>query len=268
MNKLIYIAGPCVIESQDLLFEVCEGVLESIAKSKLEVDYYFKASFDKANRSAHDSFRGPGLERGLAMLEKVRERFSVPILTDVHESHQCDVVASVVDVVQIPAFLCRQTDLLVSAATACHKYQRRLNVKKAQFLAPWDMSNVVDKVHSTGFAKQAPEMFWLTERGSTFGYNNLVVDMTSIPIMKQFGVPVVFDATHSVQLPGGAGKVTGGRREFIEPLTKAAIAVGVDGLFMETHPRPSEAKSDAANAFPLHDLTALLTKLHRLRQAL
>ncbi|MBI3542075.1 MAG: 3-deoxy-8-phosphooctulonate synthase [Deltaproteobacteria bacterium] len=265
--RFIFIAGPCVIESEALLDEVASALAETVSRRK-GWDFYFKASFDKANRSAHDSFRGPGLDRGLEMLAKVRKKFGVKVLTDVHAVEHCAAAAQAVDALQIPAFLCRQTDLIQAAATAAKKHGRSLNVKKGQFLAPWDMLNVVEKVEATTGDKK-PQWLWLTERGSSFGYNNLVVDMTSFPIMRGHGVPVVFDATHSVQLPGGAagGKTTGGRREFIAPLSRAAVAVGIDGLFMETHPRPAEAKSDAANAFPLSDVPAFLDRLERVREA-
>lgn len=265
-TKFIYIGGPCVIESQELIDQVADKLLNNVSKFK-DWDFYFKASFDKANRSAGDSFRGPGLERGLEMLGEVKKKFGVKVLTDVHSVEQCAPVAEVVDVLQIPAFLCRQTNLVQEAARQALKYGRRLNVKKGQFLAPWDMGNVVEKVEAIAGQKK-PAWLWLTERGSSFGYNNLVVDMTSFPTMRKFGVPVVFDATHSVQLPGGAqgGKVTGGRREFIEPLARAAVAVGVDGLFMETHPNPLVAKSDAANAYPLSDIAKFLRTIEKYRQ--
>ncbi len=266
-KKFIFIAGPCVIESQSLIDEVA-GKLKEISSKYSELDFYFKSSFDKANRSAHDSFRGPGLDKGLEMLANVKKKIGVKTLTDIHEISHCDPAAKIVDAIQVPAFLCRQTDLIQAAAKAAFENKISLNIKKGQFLAPWDMKNVVEKVEAaTG--QEKPGWLWLAERGSSFGYNNLVVDMTSFPIMREFGVPVIFDATHSVQLPGGGagGKVTSGRREFIEPLARAAIAVGIDGLFMETHPNPSEAKSDAANAFPLSQLSAFLDKLMSLRQA-
>jgi 2-dehydro-3-deoxyphosphooctonate aldolase (KDO 8-P synthase) len=262
-NKFILIAGPCVIESKGLVEEIA-GRLKEITAQHDFIDFYFKASFDKANRSAHDSFRGPGLEKGCEILKNAGEKFGLKTITDVHESYQCDVAAQAVSALQIPAFLCRQTDLVQSAAQACAKYGRVINVKKAQFLAPWDMKNVVEKVRTV--APAVP--LWLTERGSTFGYNNLVVDMTSFAHMRSFGVPVIFDATHSVQLPGGAagGKVTGGRREFIAPLSRAALGAGIDGIFMETHPRVAEAKSDAANAFPLADVPRFIQMVADYRQ--
>lgn len=266
-SRFILIAGPCVIESAGLLDEVA-GVLKEASSVLRGCDFYFKASFDKANRSAHDSFRGPGLEKGLEMLSAVKEKFGVKILTDVHEPSQVAWVAPVVDAIQIPAFLCRQTDLIQEAATQAKKHGICLNVKKGQFLAPWDMANVVEKVEAAS-GKKKPEWLWLTERGSSFGYNNLVVDMTGLPIMRKLGVPVIFDATHSVQLPGGAagGKITGGRAEFVAPLIRGAAAVGIDGLFMETHPKPAEAKSDAANAFPLADVRGLFSMIERIRNA-
>lgn len=265
-RRFIYIAGPCVIESQGLIEEVAGRIKETVSRYP-DWDFYFKSSFDKANRSAHDSFRGPGLEKGLEMLAQVKKKIGVKILTDIHLPEQCAAVAETVDAMQIPAFLCRQTDLVQEAARQAKKFGRSLNVKKGQFLAPWDMANVVEKVEAVTGEKK-PQWLWLTERGSSFGYNNLVVDMTSFPIMRGHGVPVVFDATHSVQLPGGAqgGKVTGGRREFIEPLSRAAVAVGIDGLFMETHPDPKVAKSDAANAFPLSELAPFLEKLESIRK--
>ncbi len=265
-KKFILIAGPCVIESQDLIDEVAGSLKETVSRFP-NWDFYFKASFDKANRSAHDSFRGPGLEKGLQMLASVKKKFSVKVITDVHDVHQCKPAAEVVDALQLPAFLCRQTDLIQAAALAAHANGICLNVKKGQFLAPWDMANVVEKVETATGTKK-PQWLWLTERGSSFGYNNLVVDMTSLPILRKNEVPVIFDATHSVQLPGGAanGKVTGGRREFIIPLARAATAVGIDGLFMETHPEPEKAKSDAANAFPLKEVSKFLQSLERIRQ--
>ncbi len=265
-KKFIFIAGPCVIESKELVFEVA-GRLKEITSQYAELDFYFKASFDKANRSAHDSFRGPGLQKGCEILADVGKTLGLKTLTDVHLPEHCAVAAAHVDVLQIPAFLCRQTDLVEEAARVCSAHKRKLNVKKGQFLAPWDMKNVVEKVEAAS-GQSKPQWLWLTERGSSFGYNNLVVDMTSFPTMRGHGVPVIFDATHSVQLPGGAagGKVTGGRREFIAPLARAAVAVGIDGLFMETHPRVAEAKSDAANAYPLADVPRFLEMLLTLRE--
>ena len=264
--KFIFIAGPCVIESQGLIEEVA-GRLKEITSKFLDWDFYFKSSFDKANRSAGDSFRGPGLEKGLEMLSLVKKKIGVKVLTDIHEVSQCAPAAKVVDAIQIPAFMCRQTDLVMEAAKQAHANKIALNIKKGQFLAPWDMGNVVEKVEAATGTKK-PQWLWLAERGASFGYNNLVVDMTSFPIMRGFGVPVIFDATHSVQLPGGGagGKTTSGRREFIAPLSRAAVAAGIDGLFMETHPDPAVSKSDAANAFALKDVPELLEKLQAIRK--
>ncbi len=224
----------------------------------------FKASFDKANRSSGKSFRGPGPDEGLAILEEVRERFGVPVLTDIHESHQAAAAAEAVDVLQIPAFLCRQTDLLEAAAKAVAGTDKVVNVKKGQFLAPWDMAQVVNKLGEGGLTPESGRL-WLTERGSSFGYNTLVVDYRSLPQMQALGCPVIFDATHAVQQPGGQGTSSGGQREFVAPLARAAVAVGVDGLFMEVHPDPPSALSDGPNMVPLHRLEALLRQLMALR---
>lgn len=267
-NKFILIAGPCVIESQGLIDEVA-GKLKEYTSKYPNIDFYFKSSFDKANRSAHDSFRGPGLDAGLKMLSSVKKSVGVKTLTDIHEASQCGAAASVVDAIQVPAFLCRQTDLIQEAAKQAQKNKCALNIKKGQFLAPWDMGNVVEKVESATGEKK-PQWLWLAERGTSFGYNNLVVDMTSFPIMRNFGVPVIYDVTHSVQLPGGAtgGKTTGGRREFIRGLSRAAVAMGIDGLFMETHPDPSVSKSDAANAYTLNEVPVLLEEISRIQDAI
>jgi 2-dehydro-3-deoxyphosphooctonate aldolase (KDO 8-P synthase) len=266
---MILIAGPCVIESDELLDIVASFMKNALTAYGDRIDYYFKASFDKANRSAYDSFRGPGLKQGLKSLERVKSKFGLKVLTDVHEVSQCEAAAEVVDAIQVPAFLCRQTDLIFAAAKSAKKYNKKLNVKKGQFLAPWDVVNIIEKVEVATDSKK-PSWLWLTERGTSFGYNNLVVDMTAFPIMRSFGVPVIFDTTHSVQLPGGGlgGKVTGGRREFIRPLTRAAMAVGVDGLFMEVHPEPDKAKSDAANAFYLNQVPLLLKEIFAIRDVL
>jgi 2-dehydro-3-deoxyphosphooctonate aldolase (KDO 8-P synthase) len=252
-NPLFLIAGPCVIESEA---HACK-MAESVAKvaSDAQVPYIFKASYDKANRSSVNSFRGPGLSEGLRILAKIREEFHVPVLTDIHESAQAASAGEVVDILQIPAFLARQTDLLVAAGQT----RRMINVKKPQFVSPGDMSNVIEKVASTGNTQ-----ILLTERGSSFGYQNLVVDMRSIPILQKFGRPVVFDATHSVQIPGGQGHASGGQPEFIEPLARAAVAAGADGIFLETHDNPAVALSDGANALPLSHLPELLNRLKEL----
>ena len=248
---MIVIAGPCVIEDRDILFETARKVKE-LKEKYPEHTWIFKASFDKANRSSIDSYRGPGIDKGLALLSEVKEKFGLSITTDIHETWQAKPAGEVVDIVQIPAFLCRQTDLLVAAA----RTGKVVNVKKGQFMAPWDMGNVVEKLTKSG----ATEIF-LTERGTTFGYNNLVVDFRSIPIMKQFGVKVIFDATHSVQKPGGQGKSSGGDREFVPYLSRAAVATGVDGLFFEIHPEPERALSDGPNMLRLDEFGLLIGKL-------
>jgi len=244
------IAGPCVIESEENVMQIAKE-LKKITDD-LGIEYYFKASFDKANRTSIYSYRGPGLTEGLKILKKVKDTCGLRIVTDIHEHCQAEPASKVADILQIPAFLCRQTDLLVAAA----KTGKTINVKKAQFLAPWDMKNVVKKLEESG-----NNHIMLCERGTTFGYNTLVVDMTSIIEMKKFGYPVIFDATHSVQKPGGKGDATGGNREYVEYLAKAAIAVGTDGLFLEVHPEPDEAKSDGPNMIPLLELRALLERL-------
>ena len=255
------IAGPCVIESRDLALEVAERM--KTITDRLGITYVFKASFDKANRSSGSTFRGPGVHEGLEVLAEVKQRFGVPVLTDIHESHHAAPVAAVVDVLQIPAFLCRQTDLLLAAAEAVRGTNKTINVKKGQFLAPWDMAQVVNKLRKAGV-----ENLWLTERGSSFGYNTLVVDYRSIPQMQTLGCPVIFDATHSVQQPVGQGSSSGGQREFVAPLARAAMAVGVDGLFMEVHPDPDNALSDGPNMVPLQRVEALLQQLVRIRDSI
>jgi 2-dehydro-3-deoxyphosphooctonate aldolase (KDO 8-P synthase) len=250
MEKFTIIAGPCAIESKEICFEVAE-VIKDLQKKYPEIRFVFKSSFDKANRSSIHSFRGVGLEKGLEILKDVKDKFNLPVLTDIHESWQAKPVGEVVDIIQIPAFLCRQTDLLVSAAET----GREINVKKGQFLAPWDTKNIVEKLKHAGATK-----YYLTERGTTFGYNNLVVDFRGIPIMKQFA-PVIFDATHSVQLPGGQGNRSGGNREFAYPLAKASLSVGVDGLFFEVHPDPDKALSDASTQIKLSDFPEMINKL-------
>jgi len=258
------IAGPCVIESRDLVLQVAEQV--KAITDRLGIRYVFKASFDKANRSSGKSFRGPGPEEGLAILQEVGQTFGLPVLTDIHESHQAAAAAQAVDVLQIPAFLCRQTDLLEAAAQAVDGTAKVVNVKKGQFLAPWDMAQVVNKLTEYGL-DPASGRLWLTERGSSFGYNTLVVDYRGIPQMQALGCPVIFDATHAVQQPGGQGTTSGGQREFVAPLARAAVAVGVDGLFLEVHPNPDKALSDGPNMVPLHRLEALLRQLLAIRAA-
>ena len=246
-GDLILLAGPCVLEGYERSLMIGRRAKE--IADKLGLPYIFKASFDKANRSSIKSFRGPGMEEGIKILGKIKSELNVPVVTDIHESYQADPVSKVADVLQIPAFLSRQTDLLVAAA----KTNSVVNVKKGQFLAPKDMQNVVTKLEESG-----TEKIMLTERGASFGYNNLVVDMRSLPIMRRFGYPVIFDGTHSVQLPGGSGTTSGGQREFVEYLTRAAAAVGVDGIFLEVHDNPEEALSDGPNMIALDNLEKLL----------
>jgi 2-dehydro-3-deoxyphosphooctonate aldolase (KDO 8-P synthase) len=252
-NPLFLIAGPCVIESEAHARMMAEKVAKVAADAG--VPYIFKASYDKANRTSGKAFRGPGAKEGLRILGKIKADLKLPILSDIHEPSQAEPAAEVCDVLQIPAFLARQTELLLAAG----KTGRIVNVKKAQFLSPWDMGNVAEKVASTGNTK-----IILTERGASFGYQNLVVDMRSFPVMQKTGYPVVFDVTHSIQLPGGQGHASGGQPEFIEPLARAGVAAGVDGIFLETHDNPAAALSDGANALPLAQLPALLAKLKEL----
>jgi 2-dehydro-3-deoxyphosphooctonate aldolase (KDO 8-P synthase) len=255
-EPLFLIAGPCVIESPALTEEIA-GRMKEIT-TRLKVPYIFKASYDKANRSSRASFRGLGIETGLKVLADVRRAVGVPVLTDVHEDTPLDEVAAVVDVLQTPAFLCRQTNFIINTAAQ----GKPVNIKKGQFLSPWEMRNVVDKARSTG-----NEQILVCERGFSFGYNNLVADMRSLAVLRETGSPVVFDATHSVQLPGGQGSASGGQREFIPVLARAAIAAGVAGIFMETHPRPEEALSDGPNAWPLGRMEPLLETLVELDRA-
>jgi 2-dehydro-3-deoxyphosphooctonate aldolase (KDO 8-P synthase) len=252
-HPLFLIAGPCVIESEIHARKMAESIAKIAADAG--IPYIFKASYDKANRSSVKAFRGPGINEGLRILAKIKSDLHLPILTDIHDATQAAPAAQVADILQVPAFLSRQTDLLEAAA----KTDRIVNVKKAQFLSPWDMKNVVEKISAAGNDK-----IILTERGASFGYQNLVVDIRSFPIMKKFGYPVVFDATHSVQLPGGQGHASGGQPEFIEPLARAAVAAGVDGVFLETHDHPAAALSDGPNALPLSQLPALLARLKEL----
>lgn len=256
MSKFILIAGPCVIESEENVMYIAKTIKE--IAGRLDLDYYFKASFDKANRTSISSYRGPGIEEGLRILQKVKDTYGLKICTDIHEPWQAEKAAEVCDIIQIPAFLCRQTDLLVAAA----KTGKLINVKKAQFLAPWDMKNVVNKLEEAGNSN-----IMLCERGTTFGYNTLVVDMTGIVEMKKFGYPVVFDATHSVQKPGGKGNATGGNRENVEPLAKAAVAAGADALFFEVHPDPDHAKSDGPNMVRLDVFEDLLKRVIKVYEA-
>lgn len=249
-QPLFLIAGPCVIESEELALETA-GYLKELTDA-MGVSFIYKSSFDKANRSSHETFRGPGVEQGLKILEKVKQQIGVPVLTDVHEDTPLAEVASVVDVMQTPAFLCRQTNFILAVA----KQGIPVNIKKGQFLAPWDMVHVANKAKATG-----NEQIMVCERGVSFGYNNLVSDMRSLAVMRDTGCPVVFDATHSVQLPGGQGTCSGGQREFVPVLARAAAAVGVAGIFMETHPNPAKAKSDGPNSWPMHRMKELLETL-------
>ncbi len=256
-RDLFLIAGPCVIESRDhVLFMAAE--LKKIA-SGCGVPFVFKASYDKANRTSLKSFRGPGLQEGLDILREVREKVGVPILSDIHEPSHAEAAGRILDILQIPAFLCRQTDLILAAA----RTGKIVNVKKGQFLAPWDMKNIVDKMSEEGAGR-----LLLTERGASFGYNNLVVDFRSFPVMQSFGVPVVFDVTHSLQLPGGQGQSSGGQPQYIPHLARAGVAAGVDGLFMEVHENPAKALSDGPNALNLALLPSLLEQLVRIRRCL
>jgi 2-dehydro-3-deoxyphosphooctonate aldolase (KDO 8-P synthase) len=255
-QPLLLIGGPCALESEELARTVA-GKMTEIC-TRLGISYVFKASFDKANRTSLGSYRGPGLKQGLETLARIRKEMAVPVISDIHDISQAEAAGEVLDIIQIPAFLCRQTDLLVAAA----KTGKPVNVKKGQFVSPWDMKNAVDKIRGAGGSRTM-----LVERGASFGYNNLVVDMRSLPVMRSFGCPVIFDATHSVQLPGGAGGASSGQREFIEPLTKAATAAGIDGIFMEIHPDPQQALCDGPNSMPLDQVEKLLTRLVRIREA-
>jgi len=270
-KPMTLIAGPCVIEDEGLVMEIASELKHQLAG--VGVQFFFKASFDKANRSSIDGFRGPGITDGLKILSKVKEKFGLPIVTDIHIPDQAEEVAKVADFLQIPAFLCRQTDLIVAASEAALKWGRKLNVKKGQFLAPWDAKNIVEKVRAVE-ALQASKNggkkidLYLTERGSSFGYNALVVDMTSFQIMQKFGATTIYDATHSIQVPGGGagGKSTGGKREYLEVLARAAFAAGAEGLFLECHPRPELAKSDGPNAFYLEHLGAFVRQILEFRR--
>jgi 2-dehydro-3-deoxyphosphooctonate aldolase (KDO 8-P synthase) len=259
LNKPFFlIAGPCVIESEQFSLDTA-GQIKTLC-AELNIPFIYKSSFDKANRSSGSSFRGLGMEKGLAILEKVKKQIGVPVLTDVHDISDVTAVASVVDVLQTPAFLCRQTDFIAAVAQS----GKPVNIKKGQFLSPYEMGNVVDKARAAAREKNLPDQFMVCERGASFGYNNLVSDMRSLAIMRATQAPVVFDATHSVQLPGGQGSSSGGQREFVPVLARAAVAVGISGLFMETHPDPAKALSDGPNAVPLNQLNDLLATLQQL----
>jgi 2-dehydro-3-deoxyphosphooctonate aldolase (KDO 8-P synthase) len=249
-QTLVLIAGPCVMEDETQTLTIARQLAE--LQRELGVGVVFKASFDKANRTSLSAYRGPGLQEGLRILDKVRQETGLPLLSDIHDVGQVDAAAGVLDILQIPAFLCRQTDLLIAAGRS----GKVVNIKKGQFLAPWDMANAVTKVASTG-----NERILLTERGTSFGYNNLVVDMRSLAVMRETGCPVIFDATHAVQLPGGAGTSSGGQRQYVAALSRAAVAVGVDGLFWEVHPDPERALCDGANSLPLAEVKAILKEM-------
>lgn len=256
-NPLVLIAGPCAVESESLCLETAKKI-KGITE-KLGIPYIFKSSFDKANRLSIDSYRGPGVKKGLAVLKKVKDKLKLPILTDIHCQKEINEVAQVADIIQIPAFLCRQTDIVVAAA----KTGKVVNIKKGQFLAPWDISSIIRKVESTG-----NKSIIITERGVCFGYNNLVTDFRSLAIMREFGYPVIYDATHSVQLPGGKGGSSGGQREFVEGLSRAAVAFGCDGLFLEVHPDPDKAPCDGPNMIDLKQLEKLLKQIKKIEAAL
>jgi len=256
-NPLVLIAGPCVIESEAVCLDTAKRIKEITAR--LKIPYIFKSSFDKANRLSVDSYRGPGLKKGLAVLEKVKQKINVPILTDVHCQKDIEAVSEVADIIQIPAFLCRQTDIVVSAA----RTGKAINIKKGQFLAPWDILPIIKKAESAG-----NKAIIITERGVSFGYNNLVTDFRALRIMRDFGYPVIYDATHSVQLPGGKGSSSGGQRQFVEGLSRSAIAFGCDGLFLEVHPDPDNAPCDGSNMIDIKTLERLLKQIKKIEQAL
>ena len=249
-NPLFIIAGPCVIESEDIVFHTAERLKDICDRTGLPL--MFKSSYDKANRTSLSSFRGPGLEKGITILSDLRSRLKVPVISDVHSVEEIKPASEVLDALQIPAFLCRQTDLVIAASAT----GKPVNVKKGQFLSPWDVRNIIDKFISTGNRN-----LFITERGVSFGYNNLVVDFRGLPVMRSFGYPVIFDVTHSLQLPGGMGKSSGGQREFADPLTRAAVAVGVDGLFMEVHPEPEKALCDGPNMIRLDEVETILKNM-------
>ena len=257
MKKLKLFIGPCVLENENMVMEIAKRIKEDLSIFGDEIELTFKGSFDKANRSSINSYRGPGIEAGLQMLSKVKEELGLPVITDFHTPDQAMKVAEVVDVLQIPAFLCRQTDMIVSGAQAAKKYKRALKIKKGQFLSPEETGNIVEKASHYLDKSQ----IYLTERGSSFGYNNLIVDMASFQIMKSFGVKAIHDATHCVQRPGGLGDRTGGKREQVLVLAKAAIAAGADGIFMETHPEPEKALSDSTTCLPLEDIKSIVEQL-------
>lgn len=262
-NKMDFFIGPCVLESEQLAIEIASYLVENLKDYSDEIQLSFKGSFDKANRSSIDSYRGPGIESGLKILEKVKKETGLTTITDFHLPSQAEEVASVVDTLQVPAFLCRQTDMIVAGAKSCAKYGRQLKIKKGQFVSPWDTEHIVHK--ASPFLSL--DKILLTERGTSFGYNNLIVDMASFEIMKSFGVRTIHDATHCVQRPGGLGKTSGGKREQILTLAKAAVAAGADGIFMEAHPNPDMAKSDASTSLPLEKVKSIVEQLLRIKKA-
>jgi 2-dehydro-3-deoxyphosphooctonate aldolase (KDO 8-P synthase) len=263
-NKMDFFIGPCVLESEELALNVAERLVRDLEPFMDKIQLNFKGSFDKAHRSSIDSYRGPGIEKGLRILERIKNDFNLPTITDYHSPEQADIVASVVDTIQVPAFLCRQTDMIIAGAEACKKYNGRLKIKKGQFLAPSDTKNIIDK--AANFISK--DQILLTERGTSFGYNNLIVDMASFQIMKSFGVKTIHDATHCVQMPGGLGKSTGGKREQIFTLAKAAAAAGADGFFMEAHPNPSEALSDATSQLPIEKIKELVEIILNIKEVI
>lgn len=262
MNKIDFFIGPCVLENEKLAMDVAEFLAKNLEEFSDKININFKGSFDKANRSSIDSYRGPGIDEGLRILEKVKKEFGFKLITDFHYPEQADPVASVIDTIQVPAFLCRQTDMIIAGAQACKKYNGRLKVKKGQFLSPYETKNIVDKASSL----MPKENILLTERGTSFGYNNLVVDMASFQIMKSFGVKTIHDATHCVQMPGGLGSSTGGKRDQIFTLARAAAAAGADGFFMEAHPNPENALSDATSQLPLESIKPLIESIIRIKE--
>lgn len=264
MNKIDFFIGPCVLESRELAFEVADFLTKELKEFESKINLSFKGSFDKANRSSIDSYRGPGIDEGLKILEDIKKEFGVNTITDYHSPEQADIVAKVVDTLQVPAFLCRQTDMIIAGAKACSENNAQLKVKKGQFLAPADTKNIIDKAKNF----LPLDRILLTERGSSFGYNNLVVDMGSFSVMKSFGVKTIHDCTHSVQMPGGLGGTTGGKREMIIPLTRAAAAAGADGFFMEAHPDPAKALSDSTNQLPMTSVKALVSDIIQIKELL
>lgn len=264
LKPMKIMTGPCVIEDRSLVFEIAQFMKDNLSPIGSEIELYFKASYDKANRTSIDSFRGPGIDKGLEILAELKEKFGFPIITDYHNPNEAEKVGAVADILQVPAFLCRQTDMIVEGAKAKKKFGGHLNIKKGQFLSPVDAKNIIEK--ATHFLSK--DQILMTERGSSFGYNNLIVDMASFSVMKNFGVDCIFDITHSVQKPGGDGKITGGKREQAFVLAKAAAAAGADGFFLEIHPRPDEAKSDKTTCLPLTEVREIIETLLKIRRTI